>query len=177
MKLLTAFLILSIFGIPVFAQPADFPVSWEGNWKGDLKIYAAKSSEPEMQIPMELRIQPKNDSVWHWEIHYLTENPDIRKYELIRDLKSNQWKIDEKNGIILPQTFMGNRMQSVFSLDKTLLIATYWLENGLLNFEIIITQTAAESNTGLGDETSPYVGNHPLIGYHKAVLKRNDSGN
>jgi len=92
-------------------------------------------------------------------------------------LKSNQWKIDEKNGIILPQTFMGNRMQSVFSLDKTLLIATYWLENGLLNFEIIITQTAAESNTGLGDETSPYVGNHPLIGYHKAVLKRNDSGN
>ena len=134
-------ILLFLFGLNVFAQTTDFPQSWEGNWKGKLKVYHSKSIQPSMEIPMELEIKPKNDSVWKWEIRYMTEKPDVRSYELIKNIKTNSWEIDEKNGIILPQTFIGNRMACSFSLDKTLLIASYWLDDGRMNFEIIITNS------------------------------------
>lgn len=168
------FLTLSIFFICSFvsAQTPGFPKSWEGNWKGELCIYSAGSDEPSAKIPMELEIRPGNDSVWTWEIRYMAEEPDIRSYELIRDLKTGLWKIDEKNGIILPQTFLQDRMTSSFSLEKTLLIASYWLENNLMNFEIIVTGLDAAASTGLGTEESPTVGNHKISGYHRAVLQK-----
>jgi len=165
-------ILLFFLGMNVLAQTSDFPESWEGNWKGELTIYNSKSVEPSMKIPMELEIQPKNDSVWKWEIRYMTEKPDVRSYELIKDAKANSWKIDEKNGIILPQTFLENRMVSSFSLEKILLIASYWLENNRMNFEIIITNSEPETSTGLGNEDSPIVGNHKLNGYHRAVLTK-----
>lgn len=155
-----------------FSQSFDFPKSWEGNWKGDLKIYNSGSQNPSTIIPMKLIVQQKNDSIWSWEIHYLTEKPDVRKYELVKNMKSNSWKIDEKNGIILPQTFMGNKMSSSFSFDKTLLIASYELENDQLHFEITVTQTSSESITGLGNDDSPTIGIHKMSNYHYAILSK-----
>ncbi len=165
-------ILLFLFALNLSAQTPDFPKSWEGNWKGELKIYNSNATEPSMTVPMELHIQPKNDSVWSWEIHYLTEKPDVRKYELIKDSTSNSWKIDEKNGIILTQTFFKNRMTSSFSLDKTLLIASYWLDENQIHFEIIVTNTDSESQTGYGNDESPRIGNHKLNSYHRAVLNR-----
>ncbi len=166
------FIPIFILGITLSAQTTNFPKSWEGIWKGKLDIYNSNNEKPTMTIPMQLVIQPKNDSVSSWEIHYMVEKPDVRKYELIRDGKDNSWKIDEKNGIVLPQTFLNGRMTSSFSVEKNLLIASYWLENNQMNFEIIVTQTSPEKTAGLGNEESPTIGIHPLSSYHKAELYR-----
>ena len=161
-----------LIGSICFSQTLDFPKSWEGNWKGDLKIYNSGSSNPTTTIPMKLIIQPKNDSIWSWEIHYLTEKQDIRKYELVKVGKTNSWHIDEKNGIILPQTFMVDKMTSSFSFEKTLLIASYELKNDQMHFEIIVTETTSNSITGEGSDDSPSIGIHKISSFHRAILTK-----
>lgn len=148
----------------------EFPKSWEGKWRGELNIYDSKSVKPVMNLQMELEIKPVTDSIWSWNIHYITEKPDLREYELRKT--GNQWIIDEKNGIRLTQTLIGNRLSSSFSLGKTLLISSYWLENNQMNFEIVVTNLDPLSATGLGNEESPAVSNHPVNTYHRAVMQR-----
>lgn len=163
-------LLITFLFISSILSAQNFPKSYEGTWKGELNIYNSSNENPSMRVPMQLIIQPKNDSVWSWEIHYLMDKPDIRRYELVHDLKDGLWKIDEKNGIVLPQTFLNGRMKSVFSLENTMLIASYWLENDQMNFEITVTKISPEKTTGLRNEESPEVGIHSVSSYHKAIL-------
>lgn len=149
----------------------EFPKSWEGKWSGKLDIYDSKSVKPAMNLQMELEIKPLSDSSWTWTIHYLTDKPDLRSYELRRTASDN-WIIDEKNGIELTQTLIGNRLSCSFSLQNTLLISSYWLENDRMNFEIVVTNLNAQTTTGLGNEESPSVGNHAVSSYHRAVMQR-----
>lgn len=151
----------------------EFPQSWEGEWNGEMNIYNSKSVDPVMNLQMELKVEPITDSAWSWTIVYITaDKPDLRAYELQATDDPNKWIIDEKNGIQLPQTYIGNRLTSSFSLENTLLVASYWLEDSEMNFEIIVTNLEPESETGLGNETSPIVGNHPVNTYQRAILKK-----
>ncbi|MNK31448.1 hypothetical protein D3C87_498840 [compost metagenome] len=166
------FLSILFTAILNFVYAQEFPRSWEGKWSGELKIYDSKSVKPAMNLQMELEIKPLTDSTWTWTIHYLTDKPDLRAYELRKATKPNQWIIDEKNGIQLTQTVIGNRLSSSFSLDKTLLITSYWLETDRMNFEIVVSNLDPASKTGLGNEESPIVGNHPVSSYHRAVMQK-----
>lgn len=157
----------------VYAQ--EFPKNWEGRWKGELNIYDSKSVKPVMNLRMELYIEYVNDSVWNWKIIYITpDKQDIRAYELYKTAKPGKWIMDEKNGIQLNQTFICNRLISSFSIEKTLLVASYWLENNVMNFEIVVTNLTPESTTGSGNEASPSIGNHPVNSYHRAVMYKMD---
>lgn len=157
------------------AQNDQFPNTWKGNWKGDLMIYSsrAEGNGPAQVISMELNIQPLEVNRWTWEITYNMENENTRAYELIKDSVSGQWVIDEKNGIKLPQTQVGGRIVSSFSVMGNLLICYYWLEKDVMNMEIHVTSTEAQNKTGLGTEESPEVGNHFIGTFQKAVLYRN----
>ncbi len=119
---------------------------------------------------MSLSIQPIDKSRWTWILHYEVEGQTPRNYELVRD--SSEWKIDEKNGIILPQTMLGNRMASSFSVMGNLLTCYYWLENDALNMEIHMVKQEASGKTGLNTEESPEVSSHFIGAFQKAVLYR-----
>ena len=169
----TRFLLILFFtAVMHMGYAQEFPKSWEGKWKGTLNIYSAETLPPVKSLEMELDIQPVNDTVWNWTIHYLpaAAQPDLRKYELHASSGPSKWTIDEKNGIVLDQTFIGNRLTSSFSFDKTLLITSYWVEHNLMHFEITVTQLNPASTTGLQNEASPAIGNHPVNSYQHAVL-------
>ncbi len=158
-----------------FLQAQEFPKQWEGEWEGTLRIFDSKSLQPTTSLQMKLEIQPIKDSIWSWKIQYVNAQPektDVRAYELHQTKNPSKWMIDEKNGIQLTQTFIGNRLSSSFSLDKTLLLASYWFENNALQFEIVVTHFEIETLTGLGETTSPFVGNHAISSYHRATLNK-----
>lgn len=164
---------LALLMIKPMGYAQVFPKNWEGKWKGTLNIYSAKTLKPVKSLEMELDIQPVKDTVWNWTIHYLSATqPDLRKYELHATSEPTKWVIDEKNGILLNQVFIGNRLTGSFSFDKTLLVTSYWLENNRMHFEIIVTQLDAILTTGPQNETSPVISNHPISSYHHAILDR-----
>lgn len=174
MKGLKLFLASLAFVFPGYSQENGFPESWEGNWKGDLMIYSSAVTDQKAAqiVPMQLDIQPINENRWSWVITYDLDNENVRNYELVRDTSTNQWAIDENNGILLKQALIGNRLASCFSVMGNLLICYYWVENDALNMEIHITKMEAESSTGLGTEESPEVSNHFIGTFQKAVLFR-----
>lgn len=149
------------------AQTTDFPKSWEGNWKGDVNIYSANGN---YKVPITLVIQPINSTNWSWTLHYEAPDQSPRKYELIQD--KSGWKIDEKNGIVLPQQFLGNRMVSCFSVGGSLLLCYYWLDDDVLNMEIHAVAQEVNSKIGTNTEESLEVGNHFIGSYQKAKLNR-----
>lgn len=145
------------------AQASIFPKSWEGNWKGEVSIFSAGGKQ---NVPMSLVIQPIDSFRWSWTLHYEAPNQIPRKYELIQD--TSGWKIDEKNGVILPQQLLGNRISSSFSVGGSLLITSYWLENDVLHMEIYAVAQEAYTKS----ETEPEVSNHFIGSLQQARLYR-----
>lgn len=172
MKIITV--LIFFFSIYSYAQQNEFPTSWIGNWKGDLEIYSSSNKEqnPVQIIPMEIRIQPIDQNSWTFVIDYKMEWQVPRNYELIKDTENNSWKIDEKNGIIINQSLIGNRLMSSFSVTGSSLVCSYWLENEKLNMEIIMHKTESNSTTGLGTDQIPTVLVYPVSVYQKAILSK-----
>lgn len=164
-------LILILINSILSAQ--NFPQLWEGTWKGELNIYSSKSDKPAQTLEMQLKIMLKENQTWSWEIGYLVGEGDIRKYELKQvNPEKNEWIIDEKNGIILSQLLLGNRLVGSFSIENSLVINSYEFNEDNIIVEFYSTQLKSEDKTGSGTEDSPYVFNHDVGNYQKAVLKR-----
>lgn len=165
MKQLFIFFILLSFSPLLMAQTTDFPKSWEGKWKGEVNIYSANGNHT---VPMSLAIQPIDSARWSWTLHYEAPNQSPRNYELIKD--TSGWKIDEKNGIILPQQFLGNRMVSSFSVAGSLITCYYWLEKDVLNMEIHAVAQEANSKTNTNTDEVFEVGSHFIGSFQQAKL-------
>ena len=152
--------------------PTLFPQAWRGNWCGVLEIFDAKGKT--MQVPMKLIVQPTLDSArWQWVIVYDTS---ARDYELVLSGDSTQrsYSIDEKNGIVLPATLMGNTLVSSFDVSGNRIDAMYKLHYGDRHFTILSVTTNALVQTGLGTAESPSVNAFTPTSYQTAVLTRND---
>lgn len=166
-------LIITFLFITSILSAQNFPKSHEGTWKGELNIFAPKSDKPVQTIEMQLKITPLNDKTWAWEIGYLVGEGDIRKYELIEnDASKNEWQIDEKNGIILSQVLLGNRLVGSFSIENSLIINSYEFNEENITVEFYSTPLKSEEKTGEGTEASPFVYNHKIGNYQKAVLSK-----
>lgn len=167
MKQLLIVLAFWVYRNSAISQITDFPQAWEGNWAGEIAIESSKTSD---KIPMSLSIHPIEENRWTWVLHYQVEGQEPRNYELIND--SSGWKIDEKNGIVLPQLMIGNRLASSFSVMGNLLMCYYWLEKDALNMEIHMVKQESATKTGLDTEESPEVSIHFIGAFQKAVLHR-----
>jgi hypothetical protein len=164
--LLTLIILLSLSPI-LMAQTNDFPKSWEGNWKGEINIFSANGKH---LVPVSLVIHPVDSDRWSWTLHYEAPNQTPRKYELVKEKET--WKIDEKNGIVLPQQFIGGRMVSSFSVGGNLLICYYWLEKDALHMEIHVVAKAPSSKSISDTEEAFEVSNHLIGAFQKAILYR-----
>lgn len=167
MKHIYTISILLLFSSVLMAQSKSFPKYWEGNWKGEVDIFSANGNH---KIPMSLVIQPIDSARWSWILHYEAPNQTARKYELIQD--RSDWKIDEKNGIILPQQFFGDRMANSFSVSGNLLTCYFWLDGDILNMEIHSVSQKPDGKTITNTEEKFEVENHFIGSFQQAKLFR-----
>jgi hypothetical protein len=169
-QFITALCILII--ISAAAQPGNFPKAWEGNWKGELEWYRTGKAEPQ-KVNMELRIHPTDSAAWTWQIIYGKETEDNRPYQLIqKDTAGVHWVIDEKNGIVLDQYWVGNKFSGAFTVMNNTILNNYWMEKDKLMIEFFSLGAKPVTTTGKGTEESPAVDSYRIGSYQKAVLKR-----
>ena len=103
-------LLVGFISLSANSQSGPFPQSWIGNWKGELQWYKTGKAEPQ-KVNMELRIHPTDiTETFTWQIIYGSASEDNRPYTLIaKDTTKTHWVIDENNGIVLDQYWVGNK--------------------------------------------------------------------
>lgn len=164
--------LLAIFLLIFYIANAQdrFPKSWEGVWKGELRWYKTGSYEPQ-KVVMQLSIHPTDSSnTWTWQIQY-GPGQDNRPYQLIgKDSLGIHWVIDEQNGIVLDQFWVGNRFNGAFTVMGNTIVNSYWMENDSLMVEFFSIGANPIATTGKGDEEIPAVDSYRIGSYQKAVL-------
>lgn len=169
-----------IFGLLFFmytalntsAQDPPFPKSWQGNWQGTLNWYQTGKGQPQ-QVPMQLKIGPTDSGAYTWNLVYGEAGADSRPYLLLpKDSTGTHWVVDEQNGIILDQYFVGNRLTGAFTVEKTTIVNSYQLLGDSLVVEFHSISREPVATTGSGTEESPTVMSYRIQGYQRAVLRR-----
>lgn len=167
-------LVLLFFISTTFAQDKMFPQDWLGEWQGDLHIYSIDKTNEEVvtTIPMEIQIVRIDNTTWKWTIDYKTENQVPRNYEL--QFVNNQWQIDEKNGIVIPQKLLNGKLMSSFVVGNNQVNCSYELQNNQLVTEITLVNVNEEFavKTGLRTKEIPEVIVHKTMNYQKAILNK-----
>lgn len=166
-------LLTVFFSFTTTGQPVTFPKNWEGNWKGELSWYKTGKTDPQ-KVNMELRIHPSDSAnTWTWQIIYGAVTEDNRPYKLIlADTARTHWLIDERNGIVLDQYWVGNKFCGAFTVMSNTIINNYWMENDQLMVEFFSISSQPVATTGKGTEESPAVDSYGVRSYQKAVLQR-----
>lgn len=153
----------------------SFPRDWCGQWKGELLWYQGPGKAPQ-KINMELRIQP-TDSIhrFSWQLIYGSPTEDNRPYLLLaKDTAKGHWAIDEKNGIVLDQYWVADRLSGMFTVQNSTIVNHYWMQDGQLHVEFSTIGAKPIATTGKGDKESPFVDSYQVKGYQKAVLRRQE---
>ncbi|MEN9549119.1 MAG: hypothetical protein RIR12_1710 [Bacteroidota bacterium] len=168
----TALFFLLFFAKPIIGQVKGFPNAWKGCWKGELAWYKTGHAKPQ-KVAMQLCITPADSAKWNWQLIYGNEKKDNRPYELYKkDTAGIHWVIDEKNGIVLDQFWVGNKLSGAFTVMNSTIFNTYWLEKGQLHVSFYSISTSAIHATGLGTEESPTVNSYKVNSYQKAILTK-----
>lgn len=171
MKNTFALLILALlYQTGLYSQQVRFPDDYLGLWKGALLIHPSGSS-----VNMSLQIGPaiSGDSVYAYTLTYHgSKGDDVRAYEIrVLDRKRGLYEVDEKNSIRLPETLLGNKLISLFSVDGSSLLISLELHADEIIFEVYAWPEKA-SQTGGGNDDTPEVKTYMANGYQRAVLKR-----
>lgn len=144
-----------------------------GHWRGELKWFQTGKKEPQ-NVKMQLIIQPADTlGQYTWQIIYGEKSEDNRPYLLKPvDTSKGHWVIDERNGIVIDQYWTGNRFTSMFTVQNSTILNSYWIEGDKLIAEFYATGAKPVVATGAGTEDSPTVNSYAVKSYQKAVLKK-----
>lgn len=152
----------------------NFPQDFIGKWKGTLQWFRTGNPQPQ-QVNMELYILPSKDTAgqYSWHLIYGSPNADSRPYVLKAiDSAKGHWVIDEVNGIILDQYWVGNRFSGSFTVQTSTIVNSYFIENGQMIVEFISYGAKPLATTGKGNEDSPFVDSYSVKAFQRAVLKK-----
>ncbi len=171
MKEIILFLLLSLLQHKATGQSDKFPASWEGHWRGELSWHSGKALQ---KVNMQLIVSPTDTAgVWQWRLIYGDTLKDSRPYLLVeKDTATNHWAIDEQNGIVLDQYYIGNRLSGAFTVQNTTILNAYWLEGSQMHAEFYAIAAKPIAVTGRGSDESPTVSSYKVNSVQKAILTR-----
>ncbi|HEU4469461.1 MAG TPA: hypothetical protein VFR58_00130 [Flavisolibacter sp.] len=155
------------------AGAQDFPASFLGHWEGELEWFQAGRPTPQ-KVKMQLIIKPADTAgQFTWQLIYGDKQQDNRPYLLKPvDTAKGHWVVDEQNGILLDQYWIGGRVTNAFTVQKTTIFNNYWLEGDKLMAEFYGYSSASVRRSGGTGEDIPPVDSYGAKSYQRAVLKR-----
>ena len=126
-------LVLSAFAMSVPARGEDraLPSTWDGVWSGTITVYPPNGGAA-FERPMEITVSPvDNGRAFTWRVRSSMKGKEtVRDYQLVpAPDKSGEFKLDEKNGIVLNTRLMGNALYSYY-LDGDILISGRYERRG-----------------------------------------------
>jgi len=154
-------------------QAGSFPKDWVGSWKGELEWFKTGKPEPQ-KVMMTLKITAADSTGnYGWQLVYGAAGEDNRPYLFkAKDPAKGHWVIDELNGIVLDQFWVGNKLCGAFTVAGNTIVNNYWMENGKLLVEFFSIAVKPIATTGNGTEQSPNVDSYRVGSYQKAILTK-----
>lgn len=170
MRILFTLLLVVVF---CCARAQSFPQSFVGHWKGTLEWYQSGKKDPQ-KVTMQLIIRPADTAgQYTWQLIYGDQGQDNRPYVLKAvDSAKGHWVVDERNGILLDEFNVGNKLHCAFTVQNTTIINSYWLEGEKMMVEFYSLGAKPVRTSGNGTEESPKVDSYSVKGFQKAVLLR-----
>jgi hypothetical protein len=153
-------------------EAAGLPATWQGSWKGTLKITPVKGAA--QKVAMELHALPTRDNKANtWRIVYGSgEKRQTRNYELAPVAnKPGKFLLDEKNGIVLDCRLVGSVLYSQFKVNDNLILSRYERRGESLLVEMVSynTRSPRASDVKGGDIK---VESYTLLSVQTAELRR-----
>ena len=138
----------------------------EGTWQGMMYMYHQNSNRDSLNVSLEVERLPQENS-WKWKTSYEAKPEKIIKdYTLILvDAEKGRYIIDEGDGIKLDCYQYDQKLYSTFSVNESLLTATYEIRADSLLFEV----TSGERGEATGDST---IFNYSVQHVQKVVFQR-----
>ena len=154
------------------AQPATFPNSFVGKWKG--KLQWIRAGKPTQEFTMQLNIYPLDSvGMYNWHIMYGDSAKDSRPYVLkIVDIANGHWVIDEKDGIVLDSYHFGNCLSGAFTVNDNTIVDNYCVEDGKMKVEFFSIKLGDKTESGKGTEDVPKVISYRIGSYQTGVLTK-----
>ncbi|PHI19404.1 hypothetical protein CEQ90_12860 [Lewinellaceae bacterium SD302] len=156
-----------------------FPGGYLGVWEGELKIYAADGLK--QSVPMELDISPIDDSTFTYTIIYGEDREAGKRDYLLRKGKegSNHWVIDEQDGILLDNFYVGGILHGPFIVMGSQLYSQLERRGMHLHYSIASGSSKSFRESGTttevkGEEQRIDVEAFKIGSYQMAVLKRRE---
>jgi len=155
-----------------------FPASWQGDWKGTLEIFNGKGKVQSVEMSLEIhKIDTSAEGRYTFGLVYGSKDQDWRPYELVPVApEMGQWKVDEKNSIIMESYLYGPKLLCLFTVQNSRILCTYEkVDAQTLVFEVMAGPEPAVSTTGntkQDEEEIPEVKTFPFNVFQRATLKR-----
>lgn len=152
--LLLNLLLVICFSGPLMSQQANstgLPKGWYGKWKGEVVSESFRGKQEPFQ--MELDVAATSDSGrLTWQIVYDgKQGRSQRDYELVTiDAGRGHYEVDEKNGIRITASLVGNALLSNFTVGGQNICTQYKLDEaaGVIEFELISANAEKALKTG-----------------------------
>jgi hypothetical protein len=165
-------ILMVLFPYQIFAQ--EFPKDFIGHWEGELEWFQTGKMQ---KVKMQLVIQPTDTSgQYTWQIIYGDKTEDSRPYILKTvDTAKGHWVVDERNGIVLDQYWIGNRFSGAFTVQTSTILNSYCLEGKNLIAEFYSVSAKPIHTTGGTSQDVPAVDSYVMKSYQKAILKKKEN--
>lgn len=154
-----------------------FPSDFQGLWAGELQIYSPTGLA--QKVAMQLHILPLNDSTLTYTIYYGDDLEKGKRDYLLRQGSEgpHHWIVDEQDGILLDNFYLGGVLQGPFSVAGTLLFSTLSRVGEQLTYTISSGPEKPYRNSSSSvteeDETTVYeVASFQVRNYQTALLSR-----
>jgi len=176
-------LISLLFASNIYTQTVEnkniFPDSWLGNYKGKMYILSALRDKVDT-VDVEFQfstIDVKNR--WTYKMTYRSKKYGemVKDYELVKpdSLPKNTYLMDEKDGILIQNTLMGNTLYSNFIVSGSLLCYILRKESDGLFLEIFTSKdqfTLSTQSIATDTEESFIVDSYPPYTTQFAHLRK-----
>jgi hypothetical protein len=155
-------IILLLFFVSGFlgkSYAVSFPERCEGKWQGMMHIWSKGVLRDSVGIIF--TVQPIANEVrsWTWTTEYISEKmPLTKNYKLIhKNELSNEFIMDEGDGVVLTNYVFENKMYSLFKVGKIWLTSSYEFAGDCLIFEVTSGIKSNEKSKGVENYTFDFL--------------------
>lgn len=137
----------------------SFPQRCEGKWEGIMHIWSRGVLIDSVEVLFTVQPIDNELGTWTWKTEYISEKmPLTKNYKLIqKGEQSNEYLLDEGDGVVLTNYTFGNKMYSLFKVGKIWLTASYEFVAQYLIFEVTSGKKSKEKSKGVKNFTFDFL--------------------
>lgn len=159
------------------ARAVRFPEDWFGRWEGPAELLYPDGRKVPFRMGLTVAPLTNAEGACSWTITYDGAQGFQERGYLLRpvDKAKNLWEIDERNGIVLPCSWIGESLVSGFAVPGNRIITIDRIERVGTGAEALVSEMHSfptKRDAATGGKGPQAVTTHQAASTQRAVLKR-----